>query len=139
MSPEPRLELTTLLLCDYAMTSQDGKISAIGIFSQINVSKLPAVHGRLFIVAVLDAEPGQHEISLQVISPKGNAVLQRPPQLRMEVPANATTANFVADLKGLKVEELGRHRIELRAGSRLLGSTPFNVNLVWRQQGAVSD
>ena len=49
------VELHTLLLCDYALTAQDGKISAIGVFSQINVARLPATHGRCFIVAILEA------------------------------------------------------------------------------------
>lgn len=128
------LELHTLLLCDYALTSQDGKISAIGVFSQINVVRLPAVHGRCFIVAILEATPGAHEISINVVAPSGKAALERPPRLRIEVPATATTANIVADLKGMRLEEIGRHRIELRAADRLLGSTPFAVNLVWRSQ-----
>lgn len=128
------LKLHTLLLCDYALTAQDGKISAVGIFSQINVARLPAAHGRCFIVAILEASPGAHELSLQVMSPSGKATLQQAPRLRIEVPANATTANIVADLKGLRIEEIGRHRIEVRAGDEVLGSAPFNVNLVMRQQ-----
>lgn len=128
------LKLHTLLLCDYAMTSQDGKISAVGIFSQINVSRLPATHGRCFIVAILEAAPGPHELALQVVSPTGKATLQQAPRLRIEVPQNATTANIVADLKGMKLDEIGRYRIEVRAGESLLGSTPFTVNLILRQQ-----
>jgi hypothetical protein len=131
-----RIELHTLLLCDYALTAQDGKISAVGIFSQINVGTLPAVHGRCFIVAVLEAESGEHELTLQVVSPKGVGILERPPQLRIDVPANASSANIVADLKGMRLEELGRHRIELRAGDRLLGSAPFTINLVMQSQQA---
>lgn len=128
------LQLHTLLLCDYALTAQDGKISAIGVFSQINVGRLPATHGRCFIVAILEATPGPHELSLQVMSPSGKPTIQQAPRLRIEVPANATTANIVADLKGMRIEEIGRHRIEVRAGDVLLGSAPFNVNLVMRQQ-----
>jgi len=128
------LELHTLLLCDYALTAQDGKISAIGVFSQINVARLPAVHGRCFIVAILEASPGPHEISINVVAPSGRASIERPPRLRIEVPQNATTANIVADLKGMRLEEIGQHRIELRAADRMLGSTPFTVNLVWRSQ-----
>jgi hypothetical protein len=56
--------------------------------------------------------------------------------MRLQVPPNATTANIVAELKGLQLKELGRHRIELRAGDRVLGSTPFNVNMVWQEQRA---
>lgn len=126
------LELHTLLLCDYALTAQDGKISAIGVFSQINVSRMPATHGRCFIVAILEASPGPHELSFQVVSPTGKPTLQQAPRLRIEVPANATTANIVADLKGMRLAEIGRYRIEVRAGDRILGSAPFLVNLVLR-------
>ena len=84
------LQLHTLLLCDYALTAQDGKISAIGVFSQINVSRLPATHGRCFIVAILEASPGPHELSFQVVSPTGKNTLQQAPRIRIEVPQNAT-------------------------------------------------
>lgn len=133
---DARLELHSLVICDHAITAQDGKISAIGIFGQITVSRLPSVHGRFFIVAVLEADPGTHQLSLQVVSPSGQSLLARPPTMKMEVPPNTTTANIVADVKGLQVRELGRHRIELRAGDRVLGTTPFNVNLAWNQQQA---
>src|SRR5918995_3374805 len=128
------LQLHTLLLCDYALTAQDGKISAIGVFSQINVARLPAAHCRCFIVAILEASPGPHELSIQVVSPSGKDTLQQAPRLRIEVPGNATTANIVADLKGMRLEEIGRYRIEVRAGADLLGSSPFLVNLILRQQ-----
>jgi hypothetical protein len=126
------VELHTLLLCDYALTAQDGKISAIGVFSQINVGRMPAVHGRCFIVAVLEAQPGTHDVTITVVAPSGKTSLERAPRLRIEVPPNATTANIVADIKGMRLEEIGRYRIEVRAGDRLLGSTPFQVNLVFR-------
>lgn len=128
------LQLHTLLLCDYALTAQDGKISAIGVFSQINVTRMPATHGRCFIVAILEASPGPHELTIQVISPSGKPTIQQAPRLRIEVPANATSANIVADLKGMRLEEIGRHRIEVRSGDEVLGSSPFTVNLILRQQ-----
>jgi hypothetical protein len=134
----PRIALTTLLLSDYALTAQDGKISAIGLFSQINIARLPAVHGRLFIVAVLEADAGVYELQLQVLAPSGESVLDQSPRLKISVPPNATTANVVANLNGMKLSELGRHRIELRNGDQLLGSTPFNVNLVLRSRQVAS-
>lgn len=134
--PDPRLELHSLLLCDHAITAQDGKVSAIGLFSQINVGRLPTTYARLFIVAVLEADPGEHQVTLQVVSPNGEPLLARPPQMNLKVPPNATTANIVAELKGLQLKELGRHRIEMRAGDRVLGSTPFNINLIWQGREA---
>lgn len=135
---DPRLDLHSLLLCDHAITAQDGKVSAIGLFSQINVSRLPTTYARLFIVAVLEADSGEHLVTLQVVAPDGQPLLQRPPQMNLNVPPNATTANIVAELKGLQLKELGRHRVELRAGDRLLGSTPFMVSLIWQGQQAAN-
>lgn len=128
------LQLHSLLLCDYALTAKDGKISAVGIFSQINVPQLPAVHGRLFVVAVLEAEPGAYPLMLQIVAPSGDEVLPNPPRLQIEVPPATTTANVIADLNGLEVREIGRHRLELRSGDQVLGSAPFTVNLIFRQQ-----
>lgn len=127
------VQLHTLLLCDYALTAQDGKISAVGVFSQINVNRLPATHGRCFIVAILEATPGEHELSFQVVAPSGTPTLQQAPRIRINVPPTATTANIVADLKGMRLEEIGRYRIEVRSGDTVLGSTPFLVNLILRQ------
>jgi hypothetical protein len=135
VSPSPGLQLRTLVLCDHAITAQDGKISAIGIFGQISVARLPAVHPRLFIVAVLDAEPGPHELQLQVLSPQGAHLLVNPPQMHLEVPAGTTTANIVADLNGLELKELGRHEVELREGDRILGRTPLQVSLLYQGGG----
>ena len=128
------LALNTLLLCDYAITAQDGKISAIGVFSQINVTRMPATHGRCFIVAILEATPGPHELTIQVMAPSGRESLQQAPRLTIQVPPTATSANIVAELKGMRFEEIGRHRIEIRAGDAVLGSSPFTVNLMLRQQ-----
>ena len=137
MTDSPRrFVLNALLLCDYALTAQDGKLSAMGIFSQINVSRLPAVHGRCFVVAILEADPGRHDLTLQLISPSGTPLLGRPPEFHIDVPLGATTANIVADLQGLEVSEIGRHRFELREGNEVLGTTPFTVNLVLRNPQA---
>ncbi len=132
------LDLHSLLLCDYALTAKDGKISAVGIFSQINVAQLPAVHGRLFVVAILEATAGSYPLQLQIVAPSGADVLPDPPRLQIEVPASATTANIVADLNGLEVKEIGRHRLQLRSEERVLGSAPFTVNMIFRQPQAAN-
>jgi hypothetical protein len=36
------------------------------------------------------------------------------------------------------VRELGKHRLELRAGDRVLGSTPFTINLLWQDRRAAN-
>ena len=58
--------------------------------------------------------------------------------MRLEVPPKAITANIVADLKGLQIRELGKHRLELRAGDQVLGSMPFTVNLLLQDRRAAN-
>jgi hypothetical protein len=58
--------------------------------------------------------------------------------MRLEVPPKAITANIVADLKGLQIRDIGKHRLELRAGDRLLGSTPFTINLLLQDRRAAN-
>src|ERR687896_155670 len=93
------VELHTLLLCDYALTAQDGKISAIGVFSQINVARMPAAHGRCFIVAILEASPGSHELSIQVVAPSGKPSLQQPVQ-RQPHPSAAARQRLTSHAPG---------------------------------------
>ena len=96
---------------------------------------MPATHGRCFIVALLEATPGTHELSFQVVAPSGKPTLQQAPRLRIEVPATATSANIVADLKGMRLvgDRAPPDRDATRA-SGVLGSSPFTVNLILRQQ-----
>ena len=56
----------------------------------------------------------------------------------LEITPKAISANIVADMKGLQVRELGKHRLELRAGERVLGSTPFTINLLWQDRRAAN-
>ena len=89
-------------------------------------------------MAVLEADPGQHQLTFQVLGPSGQPMLARPPQMRLEVPPKAITANIVADLKGLQIREIGKHRLELRAGEQVLGSTPFTINLMLQDRRAAN-
>ena len=113
-------------------------MSAIGMFSQINVTRLPdrlrpPVHrggarGRSWPAPA--HLPGARAIgSADAGTPSADAAGGAP---------KAITANIVADLKGLQIREIGKHRLEMRAGDRVLGSTPFTINLMLQDRRAAN-
>jgi hypothetical protein len=45
-------------ICDYAFFGEAGKVNIIGIFKNITVLKLPAVHPQMFIVTNITVDKG---------------------------------------------------------------------------------
>ena len=52
----------------------------------------------------------------------------------MNVRKAGSVVMLLASALSLLIYSLRRHRIEVRSGADMLGSAPFNVNLVMRQQ-----
>lgn len=55
-------------LCDYGTISKEGKLSVLGIFSNINTAKLPSVHPQMFVAFELEIPAAQvgHPIKLRI-------------------------------------------------------------------------
>src|SRR5258708_19764094 len=74
-------EIRLAALCDHALVGQDGKVSLLGIFRNISVSGLPAQHPRMFLVAILGLEVGQHSVVVRLLRPDGQHALPNPPHI----------------------------------------------------------
>lgn len=65
------MDLSYLLVAEYANVTQDGKLNVMGIFSNINSHGFPAVHPEMYLVAQLTAGPGEYgrkcEITVKLI------------------------------------------------------------------------
>jgi hypothetical protein len=66
-------------LCDYASVSREGKLSVLGIFSQINGAHAPLVHPQAFLafeLAINYAEVGKPiTIDIQIVDADGTKIL----------------------------------------------------------------
>jgi len=63
------VKLNFLHTSDQAMISNDGKLSIIGIFTEINVHSTPAVHPKFSIVTNIIGELGEYEQTIAIIPP----------------------------------------------------------------------
>lgn len=131
-SPDARVRMA--LLCDYALTSEDGKVSAIGVFSTINFVTLPANYPRFFVVIVAVLPPGTHTAQLSLIGPAGAEVIPNGPTMNLEVPEGANESNLIIGFDNLGFEAAGIYQLQLRLDDVLAMSLPFTVMSANEQQ-----
>src|SRR5438270_3451213 len=124
MQPEVKLAV----LCDYALTSQDGKLSVLGIFSQMNMAQLPGVTPPYFAVVVLSLDQGSYSVRFGVVDPVGQQVLtEEAPEFDMEVETPGADTNLVIQFNNLPLARPGIYQIQLFVDGRLTHSLPLNV------------
>lgn len=121
------LKLLRFETCDYALVSQEGKLSIIGIFDRIFVQNLPTQHPSMSIVVVAQGAPAaDHKIRLVINGPSGKKINEIP----MNVKTNETGHfNVVANLNNLPITEQGVLTIECYDGDTKLGTKEIVITL----------
>ena len=117
------------ILCDYLVQSHDGKVSANGIFHNIEVKEFPAGKDPMGIVVAFCGDPGESfavllerpdgssdELSRGVVEPP--AGLGEHQQWALTLTGVATPAVFPAP---------GVYRVVLKSGDEVIHSYPFGV------------
>lgn len=54
------MDLTLLLIADYANTTADGKLNVMGIFESISAASFPATHAEMYLIARFTAGPAEY-------------------------------------------------------------------------------
>lgn len=121
---EPEVRLATL--CDHAMVGQDGKVSLVGIFRNISVSRLPAQHPRMFLVAILGMEAGQHQVTVRLIRPDGSPGMPKPPEIAVHA-IGGQDVNVIVELNNMNFTVHGMHRFDLEVDGTPVGSVPVSI------------
>ena len=114
-------------LCDYALTSQDGKLSVLGIFSNINFPSLPNAYPRFFVVIIVALEVGQHQVHLGVVDPSGTPAVPEGPTVDVQVDVPGADTNLVIDFNNLPFQRAGIYQVQLSVDGRIVHSIPVSV------------
>ncbi|HZU12917.1 MAG TPA: hypothetical protein VFB58_08765 [Chloroflexota bacterium] len=122
---EPTVRLA--LLCDYALRSQDGKLSAIGIFSSVGMAEIPGPSPPFFVVISVGLDRGTHPVSLGIVDPLGQQVLPEQPAFDVEVEAPGMDTELLFQFNGLPLPRPGIYQIQLFVEGRLVHSMPLSV------------
>lgn len=115
------------LLCDYALTSQEGKLSVLGIFANINFPTLPNALSRFFVVFVLSLDEGTHNLHMGMLDPSGQQMLPEPPQAEVNVEIAGADTNLVIDFNNLPFNRSGIYQVQLFYEGRLIHTIPLHI------------
>lgn len=128
------MKIDFAVVCDYALIDQHGKISVLGIFQHIWVSKFPTIHPRMHLVMRLKGtrtEVGEHQVQIRVtnedrediIRGEGKVTFSEPPAGVLEIEAGAVLALDVPFAKA------GRYQFEIQVDEELKTVVPITVTL----------
>jgi len=124
-------EIRLSALCDHALVGQDGKVSLLGIFRNISVSGLPAQHPRMFLVAILGLEVGQHSVVVRLLRPDGQQAMPNPPEISVQASAGQDV-NVIVELNNMSFTTYGTHKFQLSVDGEPIGD--LLVSTVQMQQ-----
>ena len=128
------LKLSRFETCDYAMISQDGKVSIIGIFDRIFVQNLPAQHPSMCFVVVAHGAPGSdHKIKLVITGPSGTKINEIPINIKTN---NEGHFNVIATLNNLPITEQGVLTIDCFDGDKKMGTKEVIISRAPVLQGS---
>ncbi|MDO8690226.1 MAG: hypothetical protein Q7R39_09510 [Dehalococcoidia bacterium] len=60
------MDLTLILLADYANVAEKGKLNVMGIFNQVFASAFPTRHPEMYLIAKLTAYPSEYNTTRKV-------------------------------------------------------------------------
>ena len=121
------VKLEFLTLCDFAMTSSEGKLSIVGIFDRMFVSQTPAKFSRFFTVAILSGKPNSEaKISFTIQIPSKKE-LPGPKEMIIKFGSGGRT-NLITDVANFPLPEIGEYKLFILANGKSLGSNSFFVS-----------
>jgi hypothetical protein len=131
-------QVKAALLADYALTSDDGKLSVMGIFGNINFPSLPNAYPRFFAVIIVSLDAGTHGVQLQILDPAGQSMLPEPPTVEVHVEVPGADTNLVIDFNNLPFNRAGIHQVQLLIDGLLTRTIPLGVQSMGGQGGVAA-
>ncbi|MBI2613829.1 MAG: hypothetical protein HYW62_03575 [Candidatus Levybacteria bacterium] len=114
-----------LMICDYAYTSEGGKLSLVGKFETIFAREFPTSHPEMFlVVGFLGQRSSQHTIKLKIIGPSGEEIIGNAPPINI-VLSNDGRGNLIHRFFNLPIKQTGEYKLSLYESDRKIGETKF--------------
>ena len=129
------MQVVLAALADYALVDQAGRLSVIGIFSQVWVQGFPAEHRRTHLVIRVigkRTEIGEHKIRIRFLDPEDRELFGGEGTFRFgEPPAGVTFVEAAVILAyDLPLPTPGRYNVMLEVDGENAAQLPLSAGLV---------
>ena len=136
MYNESEMDVSLAVLADYAIVSQDGKLSIMGIFDSINPHQpFPFSLPQMYLVVAYTAGAAEYgsekDVEIVLLSEDGRRLLSLKQKMvvpRPEIPGSLAQMNQIAGLSRYKFTEAGSYEFSILVGGEEKGSVPLRVN-----------
>jgi hypothetical protein len=129
------MDVTLAVLADYATVSQDGKLSVMGIFQEVNPPVLPFALPQMYLVVSFAAGPAEFgsvkNIKIALLDDDGNEILGlegQAPVPRPPRPGSRAYMNQVIGLNGTTFERPGDYAFAILVSGETKATVPLYVN-----------
>ncbi len=115
--------------CDAANVDSSGKVSALGIFTDIRTQQFPAIHQTMTFVACIEGrstEAGKHPFRINFIDDDGKDIIP-PMQGKINITRNSLNANIMLKLNTVTFPKPGTYSMDLIVDNQVIASESLNV------------
>lgn len=128
------MELKFGLLADYIGWDQQGKLIIAGEFEALEISKLPARHGRLMMVVRFEghvSEGTDHHLQIGLYDEDDREILPLTREMPFKMltlrPGRPLRGQVIVALQGIEFKEYGDHEFRILVDGEHKGSIPLFV------------
>lgn len=114
-----------MTFCDYAMVSQENKLSIIGIFDEVRVTQLPGGLASAAVVAIVTGNPDT-SYQLTIRGDKGDKNIFKPLEINFRTGISGSS-NITINLNNLGFPEEGEYRFVLQHEKKEIGHAAIKV------------
>lgn len=126
------LHVQFMTFCDYAITSQEGKLSIIGIFDEVRVSQFPGGIASAALVAIIHGKPDT-AYTFTIKGDKGSKNIFQPVELSIKMGMSGAS-HITMNLHNVGFPEAGEYRFVIYHEAKEIGQTSLKI-LQTKQQG----
>lgn len=132
------MEIPFAHLCDYATVSQEGKLSVLGIFTNINVTKIPATHPQMYLAFDLEMRAvevdRQMQIEIHLVDADGEKLFTMKGSGQISTAEGATPkpgvsvrSSQIMAMNGITFKRPGAHEINIFLNNSLAYTVSFKI------------
>jgi len=128
-----KFHLNFLFLCDDAFKGENGKISIIGIFQQVNLREIPGMLLKSVLVgnfSYFDKTTKELELKVNLLDPENKPANLKIPPVKLPLPNEGGDIGFFLELGNLEFSKTGNYKFEVEMNGEALGEYKFQVGLI---------
>lgn len=128
------MDLTFMLVSDYANTTGDGKLNVMGIFGSITAISFPTTHPEMYVIAQLAATAAEYnrafKFELKLMDEDGQQIGNLITDAVVPVPENGRQVrmNHVLRLVNITFPKAGEYEFVVLVDSDVKGTLSIEVN-----------